>query len=170
VEKEIHTIGHSNHSPEELVRLLQAAKIKLLVDVRSSPYSEWAKYTEPHQFTTILKSAGIRYQYLGDVLGGRPDCPSCYNSDGKPEYSLIRQQMFFQNGIERLSAVAAHGGTCIMCAEENPEHCHRNLLVGAAMAEQGFEVKHVRGNGVIQTEEDLAKVVAGVSRAQLSLL
>lgn len=37
----IHTIGHSNVPAAKIIELIQKYEIKVLVDVRSSPYSQW---------------------------------------------------------------------------------------------------------------------------------
>ncbi|MEE8471497.1 MAG: DUF488 family protein, partial [Dehalococcoidia bacterium] len=68
----VYTIGHSNHAPEDFARLLSEAKVEVLVDVRTNPGSPRVSYANPRDLKQILKSAGIQYLYLGDVLGGRP--------------------------------------------------------------------------------------------------
>jgi uncharacterized protein (DUF488 family) len=35
----------------------------------------------------------------------------------------------------------------IMCAEEDPEKCHRWLLVGKTLAARGVSIVHIRGDG-----------------------
>ena len=42
-----------------------------------------------------------------------------------------------------------------MCSEEDPQECHRRLLLGRVLAEKGVAVRHLRGDGRVQTEEDL---------------
>ncbi len=39
--RSFYTIGHSSHSLEHVVGLLQANEIEVLVDTRSYPYSKW---------------------------------------------------------------------------------------------------------------------------------
>ena len=88
----VYTIGHSNHSPDTFVRLLSDAKIEVLVDVRSNPGSPWVSYANPRDLKQILEVMGIQYLYLGDVLGGRPSTPDCYNSQaGKVDYRIIQK-------------------------------------------------------------------------------
>ena len=166
----VYTIGHSNHSPETFVRLLTEAKIEVLVDVRSNPGSPWASYANPHDLKQILKAAGIQYLYLGDVLGGRPRDPDCYNPQtGKADYQAMQSKESFQRGLSRLLKGLKKYRICVMCAEEDPSFCHRNLLVGESLRRKGVQILHIRGNGQIQTDEELWKEKAGVGVNQLSL-
>ncbi|MBE0415474.1 MAG: DUF488 domain-containing protein [Dehalococcoidia bacterium] len=170
MEETIYTIGHSNHSPETFVRLLTQVKIKVLVDVRSNPGSPWASYANPRGLERILRAAGIQYLYLGDMLGGHPDDPDCYNPQtGKADYKAMKNKESFKQGINRLLEAMKKYRVCVMCAEENPSSCHRNLLVGDDLRQKGVKILHIRGTGQIQTDEELWKEKAGVEANQLSL-
>jgi len=57
----------------------------------------------------------------------------------------------------------------MMCAEEDPSFCHRNLLVGEGLRRRGIQILHIRGNGQIQTDEELWKEKTGVGANQLQL-
>jgi uncharacterized protein (DUF488 family) len=58
----------------------------------------------------------------------------------------------------------------LMCAEKEPLECHRTLLVGRALYERGVEVKHILGNGGLETHEsamDRLIKLTGVQREDL---
>jgi len=166
----VYTIGHSNHSPDTFVRLLSDAKIEVLVDVRSNPGSPWVSYANPRDLKQILEAMGIQYLYLGDVLGGRPSTPDCYNSQtGKVDYRIIQNKESFQRGLHRLLEALRKYRICVMCSEEDPSSCHRNLLVGEGLRREGIQILHIRGTGQIQTDEELWKDKTGVGVDQLSL-
>lgn len=165
----IYTIGHSNHSSETFVRLLTEAKIEVLVDVRSNPTSSWVSYANPRDLKHILEAAGIKYLYLGDVLGGRPDDPECYDQQtGKADYQAMQIKALFQRGLRRLLEGSKKHRICVMCAEENPSSCHRNLLVGEGLRREGIKLLHIRGTGQIQTDDELWKERVGVETSQLA--
>ena len=44
----------------------------------------------------------------------------------------------------------------MLCAEENPAACHRRLLIGRVLINRGIQVDHIRGDGRIQTEAEVA--------------
>jgi uncharacterized protein (DUF488 family) len=118
----------------------------------------------------ILKSAGIQYLYLGDMLGGHPDDPDCYDSQtGKPNYQAMQNKESFQQGINQLVEGLKKYRICVMCAEEDPSSCHRNLLVGEGLRRKGIQILHIRGDGRIQTDDELWKEKAGVRANQLKL-
>ena len=98
-----------------------------------------------------LTEAGIRYVWMGDRLGGKPRDPELYGSDGAVDYAVVRATPRFQTGMELLEKTAAASITAIMCAEEDPMHCHRWLLLGPAMAERQMEVLHIRGDGRVES-------------------
>lgn len=167
---QIYTIGHSNHTQEQFLNLLTDAKIQVVVDVRSNPNSRWAAFANEDNLKEILGSVQIQYIHLGDALGGRPsDSDSYDNQTGQVDYRAIREKEYFRHGISRLLHVLKRYRVCIMCAEENPTSCHRNLLVAENLRQAGVKVFHIRGDGRIQTDEELWKEKVGVAANQYQL-
>jgi len=170
MEGSIYTIGHSNHLPETFVRLLTQAEIEVLVDIRSNPGSQWASYANPRDLERILGAAGIQYIYLGNMLGGHPNDPECYKPQtGKADYKAMQNKESFKQGINKLLEEMKTYRICVMCAEENPSSCHRNLLVSESLRREDVRILHIRGTGQIQTDEELWKENAGVGKNQLPL-
>ena len=64
------SIGHSNHSIEHFVSLLQGAGVTLLADVRSYPKSRYAPQFNREALEQSLPASGIGYLWLGKELGG----------------------------------------------------------------------------------------------------
>ena len=166
----IYTIGHSNHSQEEFLRLLTQAGIDVLVDVRSNPSSRWATFANRDSLKGILESIRIQYMYLGDVLGGRPSNSDSYDHQtGKADYQAIQEKEYFKRGIKQILGRLKRYKVCLMCAEENPTSCHRNLLVAESLRRAGVQVFHIRGDHRIQTDEELWKEKVGVAANQYQL-
>ena len=67
------TIGHSNHTIETLVDLLQKNEVQVIVDVRSTPRSRYNPQFDQGMIEKSLRSAGIRYLFLGKELGARSE-------------------------------------------------------------------------------------------------
>jgi uncharacterized protein (DUF488 family) len=166
----IYTIGHSNSSPETFTRLLEMAKVEFLVDIRSNPNSGWVSFANSQNLKETLTAKGITYIYMGDTLGGHPSDPDCYDPQtGKVDYRIIRQKETFKRSISRLVIGSKKYRICLMCAEESPVHCHRSLLVGDALSQEGVQILHIRGDDRIQTDEELLKERAGVIASQYIL-
>lgn len=92
---------------------------------------------------------------MGDELGGRPKPRECYDADGKVLYDKVEEQEFYRRGIDRLLDGIARFRVCLMCAEEDPSHCHRRLLIAQTLTRHGVEVRHVRGSGIIEPEVEV---------------
>jgi len=164
----VYTIGHSNHSVEHFLGLLKTNGIEVIVDARSQPYSKYASQFDHERLKAWLEEAGIRYLYLGRELGGRPERAEFYDSGGHVLYDRVAATSLFQEGLLRLERGIREYKVAIVCAEENPAACHRRLLVGRVLLNHGIQVEHIRGDGRIQTEEEVAPEV-NPDRDQLPL-
>lgn len=156
---QLYTIGHSRHTMETFLGLLQQHGVQTLADIRSVPASKRMPWFSRDPLRQALQQAGIRYAWMGDRLGGRPRDASLYNADGSVDYARVRATAAFQTGMELLERTAAESRTAIMCAEEDPMHCHRWLLLGPAMEARGMKVLHIRGDGRL---EEMAAVQRGL--------
>jgi uncharacterized protein (DUF488 family) len=70
--RSFYTIGHSSHTPEHFIGLLQRYGIKVLVDTRSAPYSRYSPQFDREALRQSMVAVGVKYLFLGDVVGGRP--------------------------------------------------------------------------------------------------
>jgi uncharacterized protein (DUF488 family) len=161
------TIGHSNHTSEHLVELLQGAGIEVLVDVRSQPYSRFSGHFNQEALKVSLGEAGLRYLFLGRELGGRPPEPEMYDEDGHVLYGEVAKSERFRAGLERLIAGARQYRVAMMCSEENPADCHRRLLIARVLRDEGVGVTHIRGDGDLVSEVELSRDVDGPEQPTL---
>ncbi len=152
----LYTIGHSAHSPDVFAKLLTDHGVEVLVDVRSAPYSKFVPQFDREVLHRALTEAGFKYLFLGRELGGRPKNEAYYDSDGHVVYSRMTSDPAFVGGIERLERGMAEFRVALMCGEENPAHCHRRLLVTRVLVERGHEVRHIRGDGRLESDDEVA--------------
>lgn len=157
----IYTIGYGNRSIEEFIDLLQKYHIQYLADIRSRPYSKFNPDFSQAALEKRLKQQHIKYLFLGDTLGGRPDDSSCY-VDGKVDYERVRQTRAFQEGIQRIhDAWDKQLPVALMCSELKPEECHRSKLVGRTLAEQHIIVAHIDEEGNMKTQDEIVQIITG---------
>jgi uncharacterized protein (DUF488 family) len=162
----LHTIGYGARSLDELVAALKAHRIEYLLDVRSSPYSKFKPEFTKEALEAVLKTHGIRYVFVGDTLGGQPRDPDCY-TDGKVNYEKVRQQPFFQAGLERLrKAHEQHLRAALMCSEGRPEQCHRSKLIGESLHALGIPICHLDEDNQPRSQTQIIDRLTG---GQLSL-
>ncbi len=170
----IYTIGHGNVTDQELLNLLANYEIKVLLDVRSVPYSQYTHQFNRELFSQTLGTAGIDYRFAGEYLGGRPKDPTCYKNGELPEgkanylglvdYREVAKRAWYLKAIDRLLMIATEQRTVLMCSEEDPQRCHRHHLVAQTLLEKGIAVVHLRANG----RSELAKI--NQEPQQLSLI
>ena len=169
INRQIFTIGHSNHSWETFLGLLQENNITIVVDVRSSPYSRYTPHFNRDPFHEALRTAGIEYLFLGQQLGGHPEGADFYDADGRVRYDRLADSAAFQAGIGCLRTVIKSGRPALLCGEEDPAQCHRRLLIARVLGQAGIEVWHLRGDGRLQSEGELAAAEVQSQHRQLSL-
>ncbi len=151
----IFSIGHSNQSIETFLALLRQHGIQVLVDVRSSPYSKYVPHFNSTKLAVTVEQIDIEYKFMGQELGGRPDGDEFYDADDHVLYKRVAESALFLKGIQRLMDIGAASHTAIMCSEEDPAICHRHLLIGHVLTEQGVDLLHIRGDGHLQNEKDV---------------
>ncbi|MEB3232696.1 MAG: DUF488 domain-containing protein [Leptolyngbyaceae bacterium] len=150
----IFTIGHSNHSLDAFLSLLQQHEINALADVRSAPYSRYLPHFNQKALQAYLPKAAIRYVFLGQELGARPRDSSCYVA-GKAVYEKIAATTFFQHGLQRLIQGSQTYRIALMCAEKDPLTCHRAILIGQHLVPWNVAIAHIHSDGNLESHDDL---------------
>ena len=69
--KQLYTVGHSTHELSDFIALLKKHNIDTIVDVRSTPYSQFASQYNREPLKDYLKDNKIHYIFMGDSLGAR---------------------------------------------------------------------------------------------------
>ena len=151
---QLFTVGHSNHSIKTFIELLQRHKITALADVRSRPYSRYLPHFCQAQLKDYLEAEKIRYVFLGQELGARPEDQSCY-VDGKALYERIAATDLFIEGIQRILNGVKKYRIALMCAEKDPITCHRAILICQHLQKHGLEIYHIKADGNLESQQDL---------------
>jgi len=150
----IFTIGHSNLELEDFLAVLSQNGVQIVCDVRSRPGSYRFPQFNRECLETGLASVNIQYEFLGDSLGGRPADSGVYHQDGRVDYAARRRAPDFAVGIERVGALSRDHKVAIMCAEEDPLHCHRFLMICPALLERGVTPVHIRRGGALESQRE----------------
>ena len=152
----IYTIGYGSRSIERFVEVLQRYEIAYLVDVRSAPYSRYKPEFSKVELASELQRQGIRYLFMGDTLGGRPDDENCYDEDGSVDYEKIKATQFYADGIDRIrTAFSQQQLVALMCSEGRPEECHRSKLIGVTLTDEEIPVIHIDENDTQQPQNEI---------------
>ena len=145
---ELFTIGHSTQSWEQFLGLLLQHRITAIGDVRSSPYSARFPHFNREMLERALRSAGIRYVFLGQELGARRAERECY-VDGVARYERIARTHAFRAGLDRVRLGASRFRLALMCAEKDPLECHRTILVCRELRDE-LAIAHILGSGLLE--------------------
>ena len=152
------TVGHSNLDFLQFVKLLKDRSVDLVIDVRSQPRSSrFPQFTQPG-FDKMIEDAGMRYLFLGEELGGRPDDEDAYRQDGVVNYRARRKSYAFRAGVERVLNELRHASCALLCAEEDPLECHRFLMICPELVRMGIRPLHIRkgsqSQSMTETQEE----------------
>ncbi len=130
--KTIYTIGHSTRSFDQFASVLSAHGIRRLVDVRRFPRSRHNPHFNKESLEAELPGKGIRYLWLGELLGG-------FRKSGYNEYTKTKE---FEKGLAALELVAEQETVAVMCAEILWFKCHR-ARIAQKLFERGWRVVHI---------------------------
>ena len=159
----VFTIGHSNREMEKFLALLKENGIQVVVDVRSAPYSRYVPHFNKKEIEKAVNGAGLKYIYMGDVMGGKPSGPRYSESGGKVDYARLAAAESFQQGLDRLVKGMNDGWViALMCAEEDPSRCHRHHLIARELEmKRAVPVRHIHGDGTKIRAKKLFEEMSG---------
>ncbi len=150
----LYSVGHSNQSQEEFLRLLTANDINCVVDVRSVPVSKFAPQFNQEAIKWFLKNNGITYLHFGDEFGARRT--DCIDANGQVNFELAISTPGFKKGVDRLMNGLSKGfRISLMCSEANPLECHRFSLVSRYFYDKGLDVRHILKDSSQVTHQEL---------------
>jgi uncharacterized protein (DUF488 family) len=150
MEKHLFTVGHSTHTLEYFLSLLEKHRVEVVCDVRSVPYSQHNPQFNREALKEQLQAVGISYVFLGKELGARSDNPACY-IDGKVQYNHLVDEPNFAEGLRRLGIGIGRFRVALMCAERDPLSCHRTILVCRELRAPDLCIEHILADGSIET-------------------
>jgi uncharacterized protein (DUF488 family) len=131
------TIGHSTHTLEEFIRLLQAHGATRVVDVRTVPRSRHSPQFNRASLPGSLKEAGLGYVHLPGLGGLRHAQRDSVNSGWRNAsfrgYAHYMQTPEFEQSLDELVELANQERIVLMCAEAVPWRCHRSLIADALL-------------------------------------
>lgn len=149
-EKVIWTIGHSTHTIDEFITLLNSFGIQLVADIRSYPGSRRYPHFNKELLNVTLAKSQIEYIHLKDLGGRRKSKPDSLNDGWRHEafrgYADYMETDFFKYYIKELESLALQMKTVFMCSEALWWRCHRSL-VSDWLKLHGWKVIHIMNVG-----------------------
>jgi uncharacterized protein (DUF488 family) len=60
------------------------------------------------------------------------------------DFDVSKRRVWFRKGIEKVIELSEKNRIAVICSEENPDRCHKKLLVGRELELLGFKVVHLQ--------------------------
>jgi uncharacterized protein (DUF488 family) len=137
-----YTIGYGGRHPREnFLATLSQHHIAIICDVRAEPRRAYRGiYTfNPEKgsgpLPRLLAHAGIAYRWF----------PELGNPDRHDPHIQAFQDLMASDGQRRLQPLQAcieAGYACLLCAEQAPQRCHRQIIT-AYLLTYGYSVQHL---------------------------
>ena len=148
METKIWTIGHSNRTVEEFIKLLDTRGIQLVVDARTVPFSRANPQFNRPALALALSRVGIDYVWRGRNIGG------------------LGENVDQEKTIDELIEVADNVPMAVMCSEARPQDCHRYTTLTPLFEARGVEVEHILWDPSDDVRGGLFNDIAGSSNGR----
>jgi len=147
------TIGHSNRSADELIGMLRAARVALLIDVRTFPRSRTNPAFNVEIFPDDLARVQIDYRHcaaLGGRRGKQPAVDERTNALWRVQsfhnYADYAMSEAFAAALAELIALGQEQRLALMCSEAVWWRCHRRIITDYLLM-AGHAVTHLMAPG-----------------------
>jgi uncharacterized protein (DUF488 family) len=109
---------------------------------------------------------------MGDNLGGKFINPALLTDDGLPNFEKLVKSDSFCKGLDDIINKIENGyKLALMCAEKEPQNCHRFMLLSRALSKRDVQVVHILTDGnVIDNDELLVSLASGKKKSNSTQL
>lgn len=153
-----YTIGHSTRSLEDFKDIIKEYGIEYLIDIRVNPYS-LNKYSKVYSKDLLEKSVnelGLNYIYMGEELR----CLKYNEGINLTSLDTAMECSLFKKSIRNIVQKVKKGSKVVlMCSERNPFNCHRSILMGYVLKNNGINVEHIIDKGNIKTQDRIEEEI-----------
>lgn len=127
----VFTIGFTKSTAESFFSRLRRAEVKKVLDVRLKNNSQLAGFAKKEDLSYFLDAiGGIGYEHATH-FAPTPEMLDAYKKQKGEwaEYEKRFLDLMAERRIEDTVPREALDGTCLLCSEDTPHHCHRRLVV-----------------------------------------
>jgi uncharacterized protein (DUF488 family) len=140
------TIGFTKKSLPEFIGRLRGAGVTKLVDIRLRNTSQLAGYAKREDLEFVLGLCSIQYEHQ-PLLAPSEDLLRDYRKtkDWQQFEDRFRSLLHERSSLPLiLASIDGHRSICLLCSEDQPEHCHRRLVAEYVQErEPEIEVRHL---------------------------
>jgi uncharacterized protein (DUF488 family) len=144
--KDLFTIGYEQTPAAAVLDELQAAGVKLLVDVRAIAASRRPGFSK-RQLAAGLDERGIRYVHLRGLGTPKEGREAARGGDIARLQAIYEAHLKTPQAREEMdelaSLVRSAGPVCLLCYERDHEHCHRRFIAEIIEDREGVGVTNL---------------------------
>jgi uncharacterized protein (DUF488 family) len=140
------TIGYELTTQAQLIDRLEAAGVKVLIDVRAVAASRKAGFSK-RLLAASLEARGIEYVHLralGTPKAGRQAARAGRTAEMR---AIFEQQLATPEAeveLARAGAIASEKKAALLCLEADPRCCHRAIVADRLAAGGRFDIEHLQ--------------------------
>jgi uncharacterized protein (DUF488 family) len=139
------TIGFTKKSAEEFFALLAGAGVRRVLDVRLNNVSQLAGFAKRDDLAFFLRAvAGIDYLHLEAAAPTQELIDMARKRHEWTRFEAGYRRLIEGRKVAQAVSPELLDGACLLCSEDQPEHCHRRVLA-EYLAEhfEGLQVRHL---------------------------
>jgi len=140
------SIGFTQKTAEQFFEALRRSGAERVVDVRLNNVSQLAGFAKRKDLEFFLREVcGMSYVHLPE-LAPTKDILDAYKKE-KGDWSTYEKrflELMRKREIEKKLDPSIIGGSCLLCSEHKPHHCHRRLVAEYLREHwNDVEIKHL---------------------------
>ena len=151
----VYTIGYTAFSIDEFIEVINHYGINCVIDVRSSPFSNYYTDYNKDVLENTLKKHNILYRNYAKEFGARQLNPAFYSGDIVDFDKFIQSEQFLEGVSKIKKGIKLGYSFVLMCAEKDPIKCHRSIMLGKGFSNNNFTVKHILSKTKLESQTDL---------------
>jgi uncharacterized protein (DUF488 family) len=141
--EELFTIGFTEKRAADFFGLLREANIKAVIDVRLNNKSQLSGFAKKDDLRFFLKEI-VKIDYV-EATDLAPEADMLKRYQRKEifweEYADRYLNLISKRNVERLVEKSFLIGSCLLCSEHLPHHCHRRLAAEYLNSQWGSHLK-----------------------------
>jgi uncharacterized protein (DUF488 family) len=124
------TIGFTKSTAESFFNRLKQAHVTKVCDVRLNNVSQLAGFAKRDDLAYFLASiGGIGYEHTRELAPTQEMLDKYKKNGGEwDEYEQQFLELMADRQIENSISRDELDGSCLLCSEDTPHHCHRRLV------------------------------------------
>ena len=126
----IFTIGFTQKTAQRFFDLLLKSGVRRVIDTRLNNVSQLAGFSKRDDLAYFLREIGdIEYIHIPELAPTKNILDTFKKQKGEwKDYEIDFLNLMNKREIEKALSPELFNGSCLLCSEAKPHHCHRRLV------------------------------------------